>query len=146
MIHRTFAVIRVTARILSPVVIAVITYFSLIPGSDLASRSLLGILGDKGAHMLAYVALGFFLTLSFSVERPGAKGISVISSQCWRFLLVWGVTIMVGSIIEIVQPFFQRGFEVLDIVADGIGSLAGILLAAGVVVLIHHWDRKREST
>lgn len=143
MIHRTFAVIRAVARVLSPLILGVITYFSLVPGSNLASSGLLGLFGDKGAHMLAYVALGFFLTLSISVERPGAKGGSVIRSHMWRLLIVWGVSIIVGSIIEMVQPFFQRGFEVLDIVADGIGSLVGILLATAVVVWIHHRDTRR---
>ena len=70
---------------------------------------------DKANHFIAFAALYVTLYLGFSRLNLGAKV---------AILLAYGVQI------EIAQSFVpNRYFSLLDVVADGIGIVFGILLA-----------------
>lgn len=76
---------------------------------------------DKTMHILAF----FALVLPTATLSPR--------------LLVWvlPLAVLYGGAIEIVQPYFGRERELLDLVADsvgaGLGSLAGLVLFRGIV-------------
>lgn len=85
----------------------VIGFFTLAP---ISSKDVPG--SNKTHHILAFMALAFPLPLA----RPK---------------LVWPVILGVsayGGLIEIIQPFFGRGAEWGDFIADVIGATLGGLL------------------
>ena len=120
---------RIVGLVLTPVVALTITILSLTPGGNLSSTTWYPLIGDKGAHALAYTALGCFLQFALSSQHVPISFSAMIKENGWRIPLVWGSSIVLGTIIEIVQPFFGRSFELLDILAEAIGTLVGILFA-----------------
>jgi VanZ family protein len=69
---------------------------------------------DKLAHLVAFAALAF--PLSFAWPR--------------RMLPVVLGVLCYGGLIELVQPFFGRTAEWGDLLADGLGAIAGTALGA----------------
>ena len=69
---------------------------------------------DKVAHVMAFAA--------------------VAAPLAWRYPRSWGAVALAGlaygGAIELVQPFTGRSAEWGDLLADGIGALAGALLGA----------------
>lgn len=120
---------RIMGMVLTPVVMLTITILSLTPGENLSSTTWYPLIGDKGAHALAYTALGCFLQFALSGRHVPTSFTSMLKENGWRVPLVLGISIVLGTIIEIVQPFFGRSFEMLDIVAEVVGTLVGILFA-----------------
>lgn len=90
----------------------VITVLSLIPPGDLPPMGV----SDKLEHTVAYVVLAFWFA-------------SVIARYDY-FWLFWCL-VAFGGAIELAQGAMQLGrqAEWRDLVADGVGSLIGILLA-----------------
>ena len=87
---------------------------------------------DKLVHFVEYGALGFFLAFAFA--RLGMRPARVV---LWSFVL----GTLYGISDELHQSFVPaRSAEVLDAVADAIGSFMGAL---GYVVLSHLWRRRR---
>lgn len=81
---------------------------------------------DKWAHFLLYGLLSFVLTW----ERTGS-----VPRAGWRTgLVILAACALYGILLEGIQLLSNQGryFEVLDIIANIIGSLAGILLCLGV--------------
>ena len=75
-------------------------------------------LADKFAHGLAYLALGFML---FASQLPGPRA---------RLVLVAVIgSLVLGGLIELIQPLAGRHRELGDLVADLVGSAAGAFLA-----------------
>lgn len=98
--------IGLAATIVLGVVIAFLTL------AQISSENVPG--SDKTYHLLAFMALAFPLPFA----RPR---------------LVWSVILGVsayGGVIEIIQPFFGRGAEWGDFIADVIGATLGGLLGA----------------
>lgn len=87
---------------------------------------------DKGAHFLAYCALSFSLFLAFFRYEGDRLAKRNVLPWASAFLL----SFMVGYLIELIQPAFERSFEVLDLVADGAGALTGTLFGIVCVVLV----------
>lgn len=90
---------------------------------------------DKLAHFAAYGILGVLLAFAFA--RAGLRAVYVV---VWASLLgaLYGVSD------ELHQSFVpERSAEVLDAVADAIGSFMGAL---GFVVLRSLWHRQRSRT
>lgn len=69
--------------------------------------------GDKYLHTATY----FFLSFPASLKKPTNYFVISIYFICF------------GSIIELMQPYFNRYFELLDILANTIGILLAITFA-----------------
>lgn len=68
---------------------------------------------DKLAHLVAFAALVVPMTLRHPQRWP----------------LIWCAAVFYGGLIEIVQPYFGRGAEWGDLLADGLGAGIGIAFA-----------------
>ncbi len=76
---------------------------------------------DKGIHLVEFAILGFLLSLGFFL--------SFKTSPRTQFTWVLISGILLGGGIEIYQYFLPvRSFEILDLVADSIGILIGLLV------------------
>lgn len=95
-----------------------IILFSLESSSSVPSVSWIP-LADKGAHALAYAALGFALALWMPGKGRVPSGI--------LFLLFFLPIVIMGACLELLQPTFGRSRELLDLFADGIGGFVGLL-------------------
>lgn len=138
-------VIHVFGSITSPLISITIVIFSFISSSTAASSSWLLIFGDKGAHTASYMALGFclFCTMIKPVEQYSLM--HIVKKNFVRIVVLWALIIVFGSIIEFLQPRFGRGFEVLDIVADAVGSIVGIFFSILVISIINRFLVGKES-
>ena len=131
--------LSIVGIIVSLILTGIIAYLSVIPGEKLKAVSLLPF-EDKGAHILAYAVLGVFLYFSF--VRVSFKmhysGRDLMASK-WIilpsvFTIVTGV--IIGTILEFVQKTVNRQFEVLDIVADGLGLLVGCTIGYYILKIV----------
>lgn len=110
---------------------SLIILFSLEDGSSVPSVSWIPF-ADKGAHALAYAALGFSVALWALQDK-----------RRFRFPLCLAVLVAFGGCIELLQPEFGRSKEQLDLLADGIGSLVGLLLGVLFLLLLDWWWKRR---
>lgn len=78
-------------------------------------------LTDKQLHFLAFAGLA----LPLGWVRPS-----------WVLVLI-PLALLYGAAIELLQPAVGRSAELADLVADGLGILAGVLPGQ-----IRHWHRK----
>jgi VanZ family protein len=127
----------------SPLVLLLVTVLSLLPSSGSAGLISWLPFGDKGAHALAYAALGFCMFCAVAARgetwHPGA----VIATNRWRIVAIAGLLIAIGLTIELVQPLFGRSMELLDLVADGIGGILGIAVGILLLALGSYWEERR---
>jgi VanZ family protein len=81
-----------------------------------------GGLSDKSAHFLAYGALGASLLRALAGGRPPETTLR-------RILIAFALATLYGASDELHQRFVpNRSPELLDLVADAIGAMAGALL------------------
>ncbi|MFR9546635.1 MAG: VanZ family protein [Rikenellaceae bacterium] len=74
---------------------------------------------DKIVHFLFYIGLNFLLLTT----------LFVMNKDSWRYIIgVTLVAILYGVVIELIQPLTGRSCEVLDIVANSMGAISGVLL------------------
>ena len=121
---------------LSLVCLGVIVYLSL--ATDISVPEY--VVGkDKGAHFLAYMALGFLFFACFhnSVHHR------IIVSNLMPVLGASSLSFLCGYAIELCQPHFGRYFEIADLVADGLGSLAGAFVGLLCVFFMCLIERRR---
>jgi VanZ family protein len=52
---------------------------------------------------------------------------------------------LIGLAVELVQPRFGRGAELMDLVADGLGGFIGILFAIAALAWAIRRDNRRSS-
>jgi VanZ family protein len=102
--------------------LVVITDMSLLPPSQ-AQVPL--TVSDKILHIAAYAAAGF-LTLLVGASGPEISGIHPAVASI-------GLCIILGAVIEILQPLTGRSMELLDVGADALGAVLG---SAAAVLLI----------
>jgi len=118
--------IRRTAIVLSILTFLLVNIFSL---KQTISNPVISSMNDKVSHFIAYFVLSFFLFFCFfsikSLDNKGKikfllffKSNWIISINC--ILL----STIVGILIEIIQPFFQRFRDPFDVFADFLGSLS----------------------
>ncbi len=98
---------------------------------------------DKIAHSLAYTALGFSLFLSLvslpsfmerrKERKRGDSRLRVLTYTTGTIVKSLVAGTLLGLIIEIVQPYFGRTFELLDLAADFLGLVLGV--AFGILLL-----------
>ena len=77
---------------------------------------------DKILHALAYLCLSFLL---FASQLPGPRPRLVL-------VAVFG-SLLLGGLIELIQPLTLRQRELADLAADLAGAAAGALLALALV-------------
>jgi VanZ family protein len=68
---------------------------------------------DKYLHTTAYL----FLTFSASLRKPT------------NYILIFIYFVLFGIVIELIQPLFNRYFELLDILANSLGVFLAIIFA-----------------
>jgi VanZ family protein len=75
---------------------------------------------DKGLHLVEFTLLGFLLSFGFFLSFGSSVRVKSV------FTLTSGI--LLGCLDELHQYFVpERSFEVLDIVADSIGILMGLI-------------------
>jgi len=126
----------------SPLVLLTVTVLSLSPSSG--STDLISWIpfGDKGAHALAYAALGFCMFCAVAARGESGYPRAVIGTNRWRIGAVAVLLVAIGLTIELVQPRFGRSMELLDFVADGVGGLLGIAAGLSVLMLGTYWEER----
>lgn len=129
--------VRIIGFVLTLVCLAVIVYLSL--SEDVSVPEY--IVGkDKGAHFLAYMALGFL----FFVDFHNSVRHRIFVLNLMPVLGAFSLSFLCGYTIELCQPRFGRFFEVADLVADGLGSLAGALIGLLCVYFVCMIERRRK--
>lgn len=106
-----------------------ITIMSLLPPSQ-AQVPL--TVSDKILHIAAYTAAGF-LTLLVQASRADRSGIHSLGTSVL-------LCVLLGGIIEILQPLTGRSMELLDVGADAVGALLG----SGIAVLLVSLQNRRD--
>ena len=112
--------IQAIAKITTGFIAAAILVGTLFPVSQLPEVDS----GDKAAHLIAFALLAFPLNLA---GHP-------------RWLLLNTGFVLFGGAIEFIQPFVGRHGEWLDLGADMIGVVGGLLVARGLHSLIGRGD------
>ena len=113
-----------TAALWAPVVVLMAAIFFASSLSDPGLPP--GGLSDKGAHVLAYAALGAALIRALASGR--ARSMTVM-----RMLIAAGLATAYGMTDELHQSFVpSRTPELLDLGADAAGGLLGAILFAGI--------------
>ena len=100
--------IDVTGRGLSVAIAAIATWLMLQPGQPDTVPHFPHL--DKIAHAVAF----FFIALPALSVRP----------KSWKWIVL--VVIAFGGAIEIIQPYFERGREFADFLANAVGALAAV--------------------
>ena len=128
--------VRIISFILSLICLSAIIYLSL-SKNVFVPQYIVG--EDKGAHFLAYMALGFLFFLCFhnSVYHR------IIVSNLMPVLGATSLSFLCGYAIELCQPYFGRYFEAGDLVADGAGSLSGAVLGLFCVFFMCWIERRK---
>lgn len=113
-----------TAALWAPVVVLMAAIFFASSLSDPGLPP--GGLSDKGAHVLAYAALGGALVRALASSQ--ARSMTVM-----RMLIAAGLATAYGMTDELHQSFVPgRTPELLDLGADAAGGLLGAILFAGI--------------
>ncbi|HPZ16254.1 MAG TPA: antibiotic resistance protein VanZ [Sphaerochaeta sp.] len=132
--------IRRVGIVLTTIVVILILVFSFMPGESAPKVSWIPF-ADKGAHLLAYAALGFSSFLA-TLEIPGFTSRKKrrsdsnlhISSWAGRSIIISLVAgTILGALVELIQPTFGRSREWADLAADFMGLVVGL---AVVLVLL----------
>lgn len=122
---------RITGMIMTVLTVTIVTALSLSRSVSMPSGM---PLRDKGAHFIAYAAIGFSLFLCVcngNGKNATSVAIAVLGGSCF------------GAAIELIQPSFGRSGELLDLLMDFAGSLTGGLLAALAVWYLNKMRAKR---
>ena len=101
-IYNNWLVITIT----SSVVIIFFSFFSVTPPSTIQNT-------DKYLHKAAYL----FLSFSAALRKPT------------NYILIFSYFVIFGIVIELIQPYFNRYFELLDILANSLGVFLAITFA-----------------
>ena len=101
-IYNNWLVITIT----SSVVIIFFSFFSVTPPSTIQNT-------DKYLHTAAYLFLSFSSALRKSTN----------------YILIFIYFAFFGIVIESIQPYFNRNFELLDILANSLGIFVAITFA-----------------
>jgi len=112
---------------------AAVTYLSFIPSLQVSSPFRFVPYEDKILHAGAYFVMAFLLFLSLA-HRPRHSTFRDLFTENRKGVLgSFSLTVIMGIVIEILQPLTGRSMELLDAIADASGALAGI--AAALIVL-----------
>lgn len=110
-------ILRYTSLALTMICFILICVFSLKSPSAMSKN--IG-LNDKLLHCVAYFCFSISLTMYAQFLTVHKKTL---------FLICIAISIVLGLGIEIIQPFFGRTCDVIDLVADTLGTLIGCVAA-----------------
>ena len=127
----------------SPLILFLVTVLSLLPSSGSTGLITWIPFGDKGAHALAYAALGFCMFCAVAVSCGDCHLVGTMGVNRWRAVAIFVLLMMIGILIEVVQPQFGRSSEWLDVFADGLGSISGIALGTMAFALGEYCELRR---
>lgn len=115
-------------KLLTLILVVVIAALSLWP-----VESLPAVPGtDKTHHFIGYAALIFPTAVAYFI-----KNIQLFNK---RLFFVWCLMVLYSGLIELIQPYVNRYGEWLDLAANSIGLLCGVILAKGIVHLFFTTD------
>ena len=130
--------VRIIGFVLSLICLTVIVYLSLAKDVNVPQY----IVGkDKGAHFLAYMALGFL----FFVDFHNSVRHRIFLSNLMPVIGAFSLSFLCGYTIELCQPRFGRFFEAADLIADGLGALTGALIGLLCVYFVCLIERRRKK-
>lgn len=138
-------VLNWTGHLLTPVVLVTLTVLSLSPASGTLVLVPWLPFFDKIAHLVAYAVLGCCMFWSMAAHVQEGRFVAVLSRNRWQAVGVWILLVLIGAAVELVQPQFGRGAEWLDLVADGVGGILGILFANLVITWAIRIDNRRQK-
>ena len=91
---------------------------------------------DKVVHALMF--LGVYLSVCFDLSRRGVKnGTGAAGSMACLNLAGW--VMLMGAVIELLQPLSGRTCDLSDFLADAVGVLTGLLLSGWLMKRL--WER-----
>ncbi len=145
-------ILRTVGIFLTVLVVITILYFSFIPAIDYPKVPWIPF-KDKGDHMLAYGALGFSLFLAMlqipgsgKRRKGGRRSRSTLHLTSWAGpsiikTLFFGT--LLGLVVELLQPYFGRSREWLDLAADCMGLVVGLAVALALLNLVGNYFSTR---
>jgi hypothetical protein len=145
-------ILRAIGLALTAVGVVLIMYFSFIPGEQYPHISWIPF-ADKGDHMAAYAFLGFSLFIA-TIQIPGSgktvrekrKPHSTLHLTSWAgssIILTLVLGTLFGLSIELLQPFFGRSREWMDLASDCMGLVVGTALALALLNLVGNYFATR---
>jgi VanZ family protein len=138
-------ILSLIGGVLSVAVAITIVILSLLPSGDLGAFRFTFAHADKLAHALAYAAFGFFLHLALVPTVPRENRPYKRMASLWRFLLVLSAGFLLGALMEVIQPVFERGLELADLLADVLGTMAGYFAAIPCLRALAWWRKRKQS-
>jgi VanZ family protein len=128
--------IHLIGWIASPCIIAFIIIFSLLPSSSISSPLLAFPYSDKVAHAIAYFAGAFTLSLAI-VKVEGVQPYRVLlKKNIRRVVSIFVFVVLIGALVELIQPMMNRSCELLDLIADAIGAVGGIFCGLATMHIV----------
>lgn len=109
-------VLRYTSAVLFVIVLVAIIVLSFAGSKEMSKVKV--PLNDKVAHCFAYICLSFIFSFFLKTFDKSTKFVFIFS---FLFCLALGFSI------ELLQPHFGRSREMLDFVADFLGTLLGVV-------------------
>ncbi len=145
-------ILRTVGIILTFFVLIAILYFSFMPKEQYPNVSWIPF-ADKGDHMVAYAALGFSLFVatlqipgSGKAKKEGRKPHSTLHLTSWAgpsIIMTLSFGLLFGVAVELLQPFFGRAREWMDVAADFMGLVVGLALALALLNLVGNYFATR---
>lgn len=129
----------------TPVVLVTLTVLSLSPSTGSMILFPWIPFFDKFAHMGAYALLGCCMFWSMAAPTQDGRFKAVCRRNRQRAVGVWMLLMLIGLAVELVQPRFGRGAELMDLVADGLGGFIGILFAIAALAWAIRRDNRRSG-
>lgn len=127
----------------TPIVIVIITILSLSPPAEVSEIVSFIPFGDKGAHMLAYMIMGFCMICGVAHSDGQVTVKYMLRRNRFQIVVIMVLLCLIGATIELVQPLFSRGCELGDLIADCIGGAIGVFLGISIVTLVQKFEQKR---
>ncbi len=120
---------HILGAVLMLLVFALIVFFSFIYRESIGAKT--G--GDKIAHLLAFMALGFAFSWCFCIIPE--KGFA-FKKNILVFILSFVVSMLFGYGIEVIQPFYGRTCDFTDLTFDAIGVFIGLVVGFSSIIVI----------
>lgn len=115
--------------VLMLLVFALIIFFSFIYRESIGANT--G--GDKIAHLLAFMALGFACSWCFCTIPE--KGFA-FKRNTLVLILSFIISLLFGYGIEVIQPFYGRTCDFKDLTFDAIGVFLGLVVGFSSIIVI----------
>ncbi len=113
-----------------------ITVASLLPPSTMAPAVRFFLLSDKVLHGGAYMVAAFFMMSALAREEKSRSFRNLVRVNTLQISLTFTSVVALGAVLEVIQPYVQRAMEWLDLVADAVGAMMGIMFALGVAGIV----------